>query len=67
MVVWVVVVEVPPLGATGESGDAVVVDSSVVVVVVEEAGMESSLLAQPASAKSAREATEEKTKFFMKR
>jgi hypothetical protein len=63
VVVWVVVVEVAS-GATGERGDAVVVDSSVVVVVVDEAGMESSLLAQPASAKSAA-AADARIKVFM--
>jgi len=65
VVVWVVVVVVPPVGATGDSGDALVVVSSVVVVVFDAVGIESSPV--PAQPASAREATEKRTKHFMKR
>ncbi len=54
-----------PLGATGERGEAAVVDSS--VVVVDEVGIESSPLAQPASARSAPAATDERSSFVMGR
>jgi hypothetical protein len=60
-----VVVVVAPEGATGERGEAEVVVSSVVVVVLEEVGIESSLLAQPASRHRPAAARDERIRCFI--
>jgi hypothetical protein len=58
--------EVVPVGATGESGTAEVVDSSLVVVVEAEEGIAlSSLPAQPASAKNPAAVSTGRIRCFM--